>query len=206
MLERDIPSKKLSCLRASLHVESEGNEMIGLIRELFPICRSITGDGLRQSLVRLGNLIPLQIHEVATGTQMFDWTIPKEWNIHDAYIKDSAGHRIVDFRRNNLHVVNYSVPIKARISLRELRSHLYSLPQKPDWIPYRTTYYAESWGFCLSHRQLESLPDAEYEVVIDSTLEDGTLTYGECLIPGEVEDEFLISTHICHPSMCNDNL
>lgn len=180
--------------------------MFELIRELFPICRSITGDGLRRSLARIGEVIPLATHEVATGTQVFDWSIPKEWNIRDAYIRDSAGRRVVNFQQNNLHVVNYSAPVNARMSLSELRPRLHSLPEHPDWIPYRTTYYAESWGFCLSHRQLESLPDAEYEVVIDSTLKDGALTYGECVLPGEIEDEFLISVHICHPSLCNDNL
>ena len=180
--------------------------MLDLIGELFPICRSITGAGLRQSLKRVGELIPLATHEVPTGTQAFDWTVPKEWNIADAYIKDTDGRRIVDFRDNNLHVVNYSAPVNARMSLGELRPHLHSLPDRPDWIPYRTTYYAETWGFCLPHRQLESLPDGEYEVVIDSSLRDGALTYGECVLPGEVEDEFLISTHICHPSLANDNL
>ena len=142
--------------------------MIELICELFPICRSITGDGLRQS-PRLGEGYRL-VHEVASGTQVFDWTIPKEWNIQDAYIKDREGRRVVDFRVNNLHLVNYSAPVKARLSLAELRPHLHSLADHPDWIPYRTTYYADSWGFCLSQRQLESLADAEYEVMIDSSL------------------------------------
>ena len=127
------------------------------MRELFPICRSISGDGLRQSLARLGDLIPLVTHEVATGTEVFDWTIPKEWNIRDAYIKDAAGRRVIDFQENNLHVVNYSVPVNARMTLDELLPRLHSLPEHPDWIPYRTTYYAKSWGFCLSHRQLQSL-------------------------------------------------
>jgi aminopeptidase-like protein len=198
--------RTLSGLRTSLDFASEGNNMLALARELFPICRSITGEGLRRSLSRLGDLIPLTTHDVATGARVFDWTIPKEWNIRDAYIKDSMGRRVVDFRENNLHVVNYSAPVNARMSLSELRPRLHSLPEHPDWIPYRTTYYAKSWGFCLSHGQLESLPDAEYEVVIDSSLREGALTYGECLIPGQVEDEFLISTHICHPSMANDNL
>ena len=140
------------------------------------------------------------------GNEVFDWTVPKEWNIRDAYIKDAAGRRVVDFRRSNLHVVNYSAPVSARMSLRELRPHLHVLPEHPDWIPYRTSYYAESWGFCLSQRQLESLAEGEYEVVINSTLQDGSLTYGECVLPGQIEDEFLISVHICHPSLANDNL
>jgi aminopeptidase-like protein len=180
--------------------------MIELIGELFPICRSITGEGLRQSLKRVGDLIPLQMHEVASGTQVLDWTVPKEWNIRDAYIKGPDGRRVVDFRDNTLHVVNYSAPVNARLSLGELRPHLHSLPERPDWIPYRTTYYAETWGFCLAQRQLESLADGEYEVVIDSSLRDGALSYGECVLPGKIEDEFLISTHICHPSLVNDNL
>ena len=141
-----------------------------------------------------------------TGTQVFDWTVPKEWNIADAYIKGPDGRRVVDFHDNNLHVVNYSAPVNARMALAELRPHLHSLPNQPDLIPYRTTYYAETWGFCLSHRQLESLPDGQYEVVVDSSLRDGALTYGECVLPGQVEDEVLISTHICHPSLANDNL
>jgi aminopeptidase-like protein len=208
-LERLRPGKRSkapSRLRRSVDLRSEADRMIELICELYPVCRSITGDGLRQSLFRLGELIPLATHEVATGTEAFDWTIPKEWNIKDAYIKDKDGRRLVDFRENNLHVVNYSAPVNARMSLGELRPHLHSLPEHPDWIPYRTSYYTESWGFCLSQRQLESLAEGEYEVAIDSSLRDGALTYGECLLPGEVEDEFLISTHICHPSMCNDNL
>jgi aminopeptidase-like protein len=199
-------TRKLSGLRGSVDLRAEADKMIELICELYPVCRSITGDGLRQSLFRLGGLIPLATEEVASGTEVFDWTIPKEWNIEDAYIKDKDGRRVVDFRENNLHVVNYSAPVNARMSLAELRPHLHSLPEHPDWIPYRTSYYAQSWGFCLSHRLLQSLADAEYEVVIASSLRDGALTYGECLLHGEIEDEFLISTHICHPSMCNDNL
>jgi aminopeptidase-like protein len=199
-------SATLSNVRSLVDVESAGSEMFELIRELFPICRSISGAGLRRSLARLGDLIPLVNHEIATGTQVFDWTIPKEWNIRDAYIKDAAGRRVIDFQESNLHVVNYSAPVNSRMSLSELLPRLHSLPDHPDWIPYRTTYYAESWGFCLSHRQLQSLSDTEYEVVIDSTLEDGALTCGECVLPGEIEDEFLISVHICHPSLSNDNL
>jgi aminopeptidase-like protein len=198
--------RRLSNLRNLVDVESAGKDMIALIRELFPICRSITGDGLRQSLAKLGEFFPLTTHEVATGTEVFDWTVPKEWNIRDAYIKDSSERRVVDFRQNNLHVVNYSMPVSARMSLSELKPHLHSLPERPNWIPYRTTYYADSWGFCLSQRQLESLSEGEYEVVIDSTLEHGSLTYGECVLPGQIDEEFLISVHVCHPSLCNDNL
>jgi len=202
----DLHVKRLSNLRSLVDAESTGSDLIELVRELFPICRSITGDGLRRSLAKVGEVIPLATHEVATGAEVFDWTVPKEWNIRDAYIKDADGRRVVDFQRNNLHVVNYSAPVQARMSLRELRQHLHVLPEHPDWIPYRTSYYAESWGFCLSQRQLESLADGEYEVVIDSTLQDGSLTYGECVLPGQIADEFLISVHICHPSLANDNL
>jgi aminopeptidase-like protein len=202
----DLRIRGLSNLRGLVDAESAGGEMLGWIRELFPICRSITGDGVRQSLAKIARLVPLAIQETPTGAEVFDWTIPREWNIRDAYIKDEAGRRVVDFQENNLHVVNYSTPINACMSLNELRPRLHSLPQSPDWIPYRTTYYAESWGFCLSHRQLESMADGEYEVLIDSTLADGALTYGECVLPGQIEDEFLISVHVCHPSLCNDNL
>jgi len=183
-----------------------GAEMYGLIEELFPICRSITGDGLRATLRRIQQEIPIEIREVPTGTPVFDWTVPREWNIRDAYIKNAAGERVVDFRRSNLHVINYSVPIRGRMSLAELREHLHTLPDRPEWIPYRTSYYKETWGFCLSQRQLDALPDGEYEVLIDSSLEDGHLSYGEYLLPGESPDEILISCHSCHPSLCNDNL
>src|SRR6266852_2274879 len=180
--------------------------MYGLIEELYPICRSITGDGLRSTLRRIQQEIPIEIREVPTGTPVFDWTVPREWNIRDAYIKNAAGDRVVDFRRSNLHVVNYSVPIRGRIALAELKEHLHTLPDRPDSIPYRTSYYKETWGFCLSQRDLDTLPDGEYEVMIDSSLEDGHLSYGEYLLPGESLDEVLISCHSCHPSLCNDNL
>ena len=183
-----------------------GATMHALMTELYPICRSITGEGVRQTLAVLSRYVPLEIHEVPTGTPVFDWTVPKEWNIRDAYIRNSRGERVVDFQKSNLHVVSYSTPVKKGVSLGELRKHLFSLPDRPDWIPYRTSYYNETWGFCLSHRQLESLPDDEYEVCMDTSLEDGHLTYGEYLIPGATTDEVLISCHVCHPSLCNDNL
>jgi aminopeptidase-like protein len=148
----------------------------------------------------------LIIHEVPSGAEVFDWTVPREWNIRDAYIKDAAGARVVDFRRSNLHVVNYSVPVCRRMSLEELRPHLFTLPDRPEWIPYRTSYYTDSWGFCLSQRQLDALPEGEYEVCIDSSLEPGSLTYGEVFLPGESADEVIISCHVCHPSLANDNL
>jgi len=183
-----------------------GQEMHQLMTELYPICRSITGNGVRQSLNIMSQHIPLEVHEVPSGTPVFDWTVPKEWNIRDAYIKAPSGDKVVDFKNSNLHVVSYSVPVKKIVSLTELREHLHTLPDYPDWIPYRTSYFKENWGFCLSHKQLLGLRDDEYEVVIDSTLQDGHLTYGEYYLPGETEDEILFSCHICHPSLCNDNL
>lgn len=183
-----------------------GARLHARVAELFPICRSITGEGVRETLRRLQALIPLEIHEVPSGTPVFDWAVPREWTIREAYVADSRGTRVIDFRRHNLHVVSYSVPVRARMRLAELRAHLHSDPAHPDWIPYRTSYYGETWGFCLPHRQLEALPEDEYEVVIDSTLADGSLTYGECLIRGGTSDEVLISAHVCHPSLANDNL
>ena len=183
-----------------------GRELYEFAAKLYPICRSITGNGLRQTLRMIQERIPLEIHEVPSGTQVFDWTVPKEWNIRDAYIKDGSGRRIVDFQDSNLHVVNYSVPVHYRLSLSELRKHLHTLPAHPDWIPYRTSYYKEDWGFCLSHTQAMSIPDGEYEVCIDSSLADGHLSYGELLLPGTLSDEILISCHACHPSLANDNL
>ncbi len=186
--------------------EGEGARMHDRMRSLFPICRSITGDGVRETLRRIGGEIPLKIVEVPTGTAVFDWTVPKEWNIRGAWILDPAGRRIVDFRDSNLHVVGYSIPVRRRISKGELEKHLHSDPEHPDWIPYRTSYYREDWGFCLADRQRRSLPEGEYEICIDSTLEPGSLTYGECFIRGAEENEVLVSVHVCHPSLGNDNL
>jgi aminopeptidase-like protein len=183
-----------------------GEEMYRFAEDLYPLCRSITGEGIRQTLAKIGDRIPLKISEVATGTKVFDWSIPKEWNIRDAYIKNPQGERVVDFQRHNLHVVNYSVPVHARLSLAELRPHLHTIPDHPGWIPYRTSYYQEDWGFCLTENQLKALKDAEYEVKIDSSLEAGSLTYGECFLPGRSTEEVLISCHACHPSLANDNL
>ncbi len=174
--------------------------------ELYPICRSITGEGLRETLRRVGTRIPLEIHEVPSGTRVFDWTVPREWNIRDAYVKNRRGERVIDFKASNLHVVSYSVPVNTRMPLEELREHLTTIPKHPDWIPYRTSYYREDWGFCLSHNALLGLEACEYEVCVDSTLEVGSLSYGECYLAGEREDEVLISTHACHPSLANDNL
>ena len=180
--------------------------MMALIEELFPICRSITGNGVRQTLETLRRFIPLEVNEVPSGIGVLDWTVPPEWNIRDAYILDPDGRRVVDFAANNLHIVQYSRPIDAMIPLGELRPHLHTLPDQPDWIPYRTSYYTENWGFCLTHRQLSSLADGPYRVVIDSDLGPGHLSYGELLIPGETDDTVLFSCHICHPSLANDNL
>ena len=183
-----------------------GRELHALCAELFPICRSITGDGVRATLARVGQDLPLEVHEVPTGTPVFDWTVPPEWNVRDAWVKDPAGNRVVDFRRCNLHVVGYSVPVSARLPLRELREHVHTLPDRPSLVPYRTSYYSESWGFCMSEEALAALPEGEYEVGIDATLAPGSLTYGECLIPGRVDDEVLLTAHVCHPSLANDNL
>jgi aminopeptidase-like protein len=183
-----------------------GEDMHRLMAKLFPICRSITGEGFRQTLRILQDSIPISITEVPTGTSVFDWTVPREWNIRDAYIKDAKGKKIVDFKNSNLHVMSYSVPVHQTMNLEELKPHLYTLPEYPDRIPYRTSYYKENWGFCLPHNQLQDLPPGNYEVYLDSTLSEGSLTIGECLIPGRSQQEVLISTHSCHPSLCNDNL
>jgi aminopeptidase-like protein len=183
-----------------------GGKMYQLVSDAYPICRSITGDGVRETLRLVQRQIPLTIHEVPTGTSVFDWTVPKEWNVRDAYIKNGRGERVVDFAKSNLHVMSYSTPVKTKISLEELKSHVFTLPEHPDWIPYRTSYYADNWGFCLNHLQLLELNEPEYEVCIDSSLKDGHLSYGEFLIEGQTLEEVIISCHICHPSLCNDNL
>jgi aminopeptidase-like protein len=183
-----------------------GDQMHRLVERLYPICRSITGNGVRETLHILRELVPLEVHEVPTGTEVFDWTVPDEWNIRDARIAALDGRRIVDFHNSNLHAVSYSEPVRGRFSLQELRPRLHIDEAHPDWIPYRTSYYARSWGFCLSRHDYETLQDPEYDVCIDSTLGPGTLTYGEFLLPGDVEDEYVISTHVCHPSLANDNL
>jgi aminopeptidase-like protein len=193
-----------------MHTSSDsavGAEMHALIARLYPICRSITGDGVRETLRILRDQIPLEIHEVPSGTKVFDWTVPREWNIRDAWIKDAAGNKIVDFSELNLHVMSYSIPVRQKMSLAELKSHLHTLAEHPEWVPYRTSYYKEDWGFCLSQRQLNALRETEqYDVLIDSSFHDGSLTYGEYFIPGDQSDEVLVSCHICHPSLANDNL
>jgi aminopeptidase-like protein len=189
-----------------LDLAEAGQEMHRLAADLYPICRSITGDGIRETLKRIQKLIPLQTYEVESGTPVFDWTVPQEWNIREAYFKGPDGKRVADFRENSLHVLNYSTPVHTKLPLSKLKEHLFTLPDHPDWIPYRTSYYKPEWGFCLTHRQMLTLTEGEYEVCIDTTLENGNLTYGECYLPGQSNDEVLISVHACHPSLANDNL
>ncbi len=187
--------------------KSVGVKMYELAEELFPICRSITGEGIRYTLNRLKKEVPqIVLHEIPTGTKVFDWVVPKEWEISEAYIEDMKGNRIVDFQKNNLHVVGYSIPIDAIVSGDELQAHLYSLPEHPDWIPYVTSYYKERWGFCVTENSRKKLTDNQYHVVIKSKLFDGSLTYAELLIPGQVSDEIFFSTYACHPSMANNEL
>ncbi len=190
----------------NIDYDKAGSGMYKLISELYPICRSITGNGVRNTLKIIARYIPLQIYEIPTGTRVFDWEVPKEWNIRDAYIEDSGGKKILDFNKLNLHVLNYSIPVNKHVTLNELKKHIFTLPEQPDLVPYKTSYYKENWGFCMSHRQFLSLKDDTYHVYIDSSLEQGSLTYGELLIKGKSTDEVLISTHVCHPSLCNDNL
>lgn len=183
-----------------------GESMLDLIRELYPITRSITGSGLRATIARLSEIVPLQVTEIPSGTKVFDWTVPDEWSIEDAFIEADTGERVVDFKSSNLHVVGYSQPVDATMALAELRPHLFSLPERPEWIPYRTSYYAPNWGFCLSDRVLQSLPERRYRAVVRSRLAPGSLTLAEHVHQGETEEEVLIFAHDCHPSLANDNL
>lgn len=192
-------------LAPSSGVAVVGSRAMSILRDIYPYCRSITGNGVRATLRRIGNEVPLTVCEVPTGTTVLDWVVPDEWNVTDAYVADSEGRRVIDFRRHNLHLVGYSEPIRARMSLDELQPHLHSLPDKPDWIPYRTSYYRRTWGFCLSQRERDALSPGHYDVVIDSELAPGHLTYGELLIEGQSDEEVLLSTHVCHPSLANDN-
>lgn len=183
-----------------------GNQMYEFLSDLFPICRSITGNGVRHTLKVIQEHIPIEIREVPTGTQAFDWTVPKEWNIKDAYVMDEDGNKIIDFGKNNLHVLGYSIPVNKIVSYSELQERLYSLPEQPDAIPYATSYYRERWGFCIAHNDRVRLKKCNYKVFIDSELKDGYLTYGELIVPGESQKEVFLSTYVCHPSMANDNL
>ena len=187
---------------------TEGERLHELVAELYPICRSITGDGVRRTLEIVDRELGggLEVSEVPTGTQVLDWTVPSEWNVRDAWVADPAGRKVIDFQASNLHLVSYSVPVRATVSLAELSEHLFTLPDQPDLVPYRTSYYAERWGFCASQRLVDGLPEGDYEVCVDSTLADGHLTYGERLVEGQTRDEVLVSCHVCHPSLANDNL
>jgi aminopeptidase-like protein len=192
-------------MRGADSLAAVGEEAYRLVERLYPIPRSITGDGVRRTLAIVGEHVPVDVHEVPTGTPVLDWTVPREWNVRGAWIADAGGRRVVDMADHALHLVVHSVPVRARMTLAELRPHLHSLPDQPDLIPYRTSYYREDWGFCLRHRDLAALEEGEYEVCVDTTLEDGHLTYGEVWVPGETDDEVLFSAHVCHPQLANDN-
>jgi aminopeptidase-like protein len=202
----DGAAEALRRLADGLDPAALGAELHAAIRELYPICRSITGDGLRQSLRILQRLAPLELHEVPTGTPVFDWVVPKEWNLRAARLVAPGGEVVADAARLNLHVVNYSAPFRGKVSRAELDAHLHSLPDQPGLVPYRTSYYREDWGFCLAQEVRARLPEGTYDVLVDTTLAPGALTYGELVVPGVQEDEVLVSTHCCHPSLANDNL
>ena len=206
MAETECPGMRKRPMRID---PTDGQEMHALARELFPFHRSVTGSGVRQTLSLLGREIPIEVHEVPSGTKVYDWTVPKEWRLAEAYILDEAGERVIDASRHNLHIAGYSDPVDQQMTWSELKGHLVTLPQAPDWIPFRSRHFTGGWAFCLSHRQYEVLEkrgERSYRVVVDSELKEGSLTYGEAFIPGETEDEILISTHVCHPSLANDNL
>ena len=179
------------------------NEVVG---RLWPLCRSITGNGLRQSLTILGELVPLEIKEYATGQECYDWIIPEEWNVKKAWVKNLEGKKLIDFENNNLHLVNYSIPFEGRTSKEELFSHLHTDPNRPNAIPYKTSYYNREWGFCMPHEWINHFVDDEYDVLIDTTLENGSMSIGEGLISGESKEEIIFTTYLCHPSMANNEL
>ncbi len=188
-------------------LDKSNKEINDLFQYLFPICRSITGNGVRATLKKLNEVTYFEIKEIPSGTRCYDWTIPDEWNINDAYIEDSKGNRIIDFRQNNLHIVNYSIPVDTTLSFEDLKRHIHTLPALPNAIPYRTSYYTRDWGFCMSENQLQQFKNNEdYHVVIDTTLKPGHLTYGEYVKKGTSGKEFLFWTYCCHPSLANDNL
>lgn len=191
----------------ALFSSSVGEYCHSLAKKLFPICRSITGPGVRETFVMLKEELPdLEVFSVPSGTQVFDWTIPDEWFIREAYIEDPSGNRVVDLKENNLHVLGYSEPVNKELTFEELEPHIYTQPNQPDAIPYVTSYYKRRWGFCLSQNQKDELSDGIYKVVIDSELKPGVLNYGELVIPGKRKEEVFISTYVCHPSMANNEL
>lgn len=196
----------LEALRTTEDCQGLAQQAWQMMERLYPVCRSITGEGVRRTLAAVAEQIPLELTEVPSGTTVFDWEVPNEWNVREAWVEDPQGRRIADLRQHTLHLMSYSTPVRATLPLAQLRPHLHSLPDHPDWIPYRTSYYKEDWGFCVTHRTLQGLQDGEYRVLIDSTLAPGHLTYGECVVRGTSDEEFLIFTHVCHPSLCNDNL
>jgi aminopeptidase-like protein len=191
---------------APADLAAAGDAMLQMLHDLYPLCRSITGEGVRQTLRRIGKVVPVSVTEVPTGTKVFDWTVPREWAIEDAYIEHESGRRFAEFSRSNLHVLNYSAPVDTTLELGELQPRLHSLPEHPEWIPFRSSYYREDWGFCLSERERQAMPPGRYRAVIRSRLFDGSLTFGECLHRGRSEQEVLVFAHTCHPSLCNDNL
>jgi len=197
-LETAAQAARFGDLFAGADLRTAGREMRAWMAEVFPLCRSITGSGLRLTLESLASFLPLKLTEVPTGERVFDWAIPREWEIREAWIRDAEGGKVIDFRDHNLHVVNYSMPVRARLTLAELKRCVHTLPDHPDWIPYRTAYYKDAWGFCMPHRLLASLPEGEYEVRIDSSLRPGSLTYAECVVPGRTEEEILFSAHACN--------
>ncbi len=196
----------LESLREDSTAQALAAEAMATMAELLPLQRSITGDGVRQTLHRLGQIADLQRHEVPSGTQVFDWQVPNEWNLREAYIADASGKRVVDVADSSLHVVGYSVPVRCTMPLQALQAYLHSIPEHPDWIPYRTSYYKETWGFCLRHADRERLAPGDYTVVIDATLRPGHLSYAECVVPGSGDGAAMIYTHTCHPALANDNL
>jgi aminopeptidase-like protein len=199
-------AREFEQLIASATDAADGEEMHSFMRTLFPIARSLTGDGVRRTLCEIARMVSLNVIEVPSGTKCFDWVVPNEWLIRDAYVKDRSGRRVIDWRENSLHVVGYSTAVAAHMTLGELRPHLHTLPDQPDAIPYLTSYYSETWGFCVSQRLYETLNDESYEVRIDSELHPGQLTLGEGLLRGRSDREIFFSTNICHPTMANNEL
>jgi len=196
----------LTALRSRAGAAEAAGRARETMQAMYPLCRSITGNGVRRTLDLIERWVPLERHEVASGTPVLDWKVPLEWNIRDAWVADASGKRVIDFQAHNLHVLSYSVPVRRTMTLDELQPHLHSLPDRPDLIPYRTSYYREQWGFCLRHRDRERLGPGPYEVVVDSSLVPGHLSYAECIVPGRTDVEAIVYTHTCHPSLANDNL